>query len=100
MPDSPVCITLKTRLGTAFACCADALLADKAVIKARGNIAVMKRFMGFLSEAEEVEVLRNEPACRSSVSPNFENIHRIRCFALKQHGSCKMLQQNAAWKLL
>jgi hypothetical protein len=55
----------------------------------------MKRFMGFLSEAEDGEVLRNEPACRISESPNFENNHRIGCFALKQHSSCKMLQQNA-----
>jgi hypothetical protein len=60
----------------------------------------MKRFMGFLSEAEEVDVLRNEPAYRIDVSPQFENNYRIRCFALKQHGSCKMLQQNAAGKLL
>ena len=33
--------------------CADALPEDKPVIKAKVNIAVMKRFMGFLSEAEE-----------------------------------------------
>jgi len=56
--------------------------------------------MGFLSEAEEVDVLRNEPAYRIDVSPQFENNYRIRCFALKQHGACKMAQQNAAWKLL
>ena len=83
-----------------FACCADALPADKPETKARVNIAVMKRFMGFLSEAEEVDVLRNEPAYRIDVSPQFENNYRIRCFALKQHGACKMAQQNAAWKLL
>jgi len=51
--------------------------------------------MGFLSEAEEGEVLRNEPVYRISESSNFENNDRIGCFALKQHGSCKMLQQNA-----
>jgi hypothetical protein len=56
--------------------------------------------MAFLSEAEEVNVLRNEPAYRIDVSPQFENNNRIRCFALKQHGSCKMAQQNAAGKLL
>jgi hypothetical protein len=56
----------------------------------------MKRFMAFLSEAEEVDVLRNEPVCRINVSPNFENNNRIRCFALKQHGSRKIAQQNAA----
>jgi hypothetical protein len=75
--------------------CADALPEDKPVIKAKVNIAVMKRFMGFLSEAAEGEVLKNEPAYRISESPNFENNHRIGCFALKQHGSCKMLQQKA-----
>jgi hypothetical protein len=52
------------------------------------------RFMSFLSEAEEVNVLRNEPACRIDVSANCENNNRIRCFALKQHGSCKMPQGN------
>jgi hypothetical protein len=50
--------------------------------------------MAFLSEAEEVEVLRNEPAYRINVSPHFENNNRIRCFALKQHGSCKMPHGN------
>jgi len=29
--------------------------------------------MGLLSEAEEVDVLRNEPAWRIDVSPHFEN---------------------------
>jgi hypothetical protein len=75
---------------------ADAFSADKPVIRARVNIAVMMRFMGFLSEAEEVNVLRNEPAYRIDVSPHFENNYRIRCFALKQHGACKIAQQNAA----
>jgi hypothetical protein len=56
--------------------------------------------MAFLSEAEEVNVLRNEPAYRIDVSPQFENNYRIRCFALKQHGSCKIAQQNAAGKQL
>jgi len=47
----------------------------------------------------KVAVLRDEPGCRIDVSPHFENKYRIRRFALKQHGSRKMLQQNAAGKL-
>jgi hypothetical protein len=52
--------------------------------------------MGFLFEAEEVDVLRNQPACRIDVSQHFANNDRIGCFASKQHGPCKTLQKNAA----
>ena len=41
--------------------------------RARVNIALMKRFMVFLSEAEQVDVLRKKPAPGIEVSPNYEN---------------------------
>ena len=72
--------------GAKSVCCSQTMTVSE------NNIAVMKRFMGLLSEAKEVEVLRNEPAYRIDVSPQFENNNRIRCFALKQYGSCKIAQ--------
>ena len=70
--------------------------ADRQTADQNQNQNCDERVMGFLSEAKEGEVLGNQPDYRISESANFENNDQFGCFALEQHGSRKISEQNAA----